>query len=130
MEKRPYFILGDLFVNGAAGIAAALASDAVVPSSWHPLAAMPLVAGATRLFAERIHRLYEKVQQELARLSASAQENLAGVRVVRAYGQERQAAARFAEANQEYLLRSRDLIKVFGSLYPGIQLLMGAGRRW
>jgi hypothetical protein len=42
MEKRPYFILGDLFVNGAAGIAAALASDAVVPSSWHPLAAMPL----------------------------------------------------------------------------------------
>ena len=42
MEKRPYFVLGDLFVNAAAGVAAALFSHSIVPSSWHPLAAMPL----------------------------------------------------------------------------------------
>jgi len=55
------------------------------------------------------------------------QENLAGARVVRAYGQQEQEEARFAAANEEYLHRSRRLIRVFGSLYPGIQLLMGAG---
>jgi len=42
MEKRLYFVLGDLFVNAAAGIAAALTAHALVPSSWPPIAAMPL----------------------------------------------------------------------------------------
>lgn len=42
MEKRPYFIAGDLLVNATAGVAAAVSAHALVPSSWHPLAAMPL----------------------------------------------------------------------------------------
>lgn len=42
MEKRPYFVLGDLFVNAIAGSVAALSAHALVPSSWHSLAAMPL----------------------------------------------------------------------------------------
>jgi len=42
MEKRLYFVLGDLLVNATAGVAAALCADALLPSSWHPLAAMPL----------------------------------------------------------------------------------------
>jgi ATP-binding cassette subfamily B protein len=99
--------------------------------SWPLLliALLPLLAVSVlvRHFGRRIHDRFESVQSQLSDISAHVQENLAGVRVVRAYGQERQEEARFAEANQEYLRRSRDLIKVFGSLYPGIQLLMGAG---
>jgi ATP-binding cassette subfamily B protein len=55
------------------------------------------------------------------------QENLSGARVVRAYAQEAHEMARFEESNLEYLRRNKRLIRLFGSLYPGIQLLMGVG---
>jgi ATP-binding cassette subfamily B protein len=55
------------------------------------------------------------------------QENLSGARVVRAYAQEPHEMARFQAANEEYLRRNRQLIRMYGSLYPGIQLLMGTG---
>ena len=89
------------------------------------LAAMPLVAGATRLFAERIHRLYEKVQQELARLSASAQENLAGVRVVRAFAQEAAEERRFGLRNDEYAEANLRLARWQTAFFPALQMLVG-----
>ena len=49
---------------------------------------VPVVAFAVRYFGEIIHNLFEKIQASLAVLSARAQENLAGVRVIRAYRQE------------------------------------------
>ena len=49
---------------------------------------VPVVAVAVWYFGQVIHALYEKIQASLATLSAKAQENLAGVRVVRAYAQE------------------------------------------
>jgi hypothetical protein len=42
MEKRLYFVLGDLLVNATAGAVSALLAQAAIASSWHPLAAMPL----------------------------------------------------------------------------------------
>jgi len=93
------------------------------------LALLPLllVSVLVRHFGRKIHDRFERVQDQLSQISALVQENLAGARVVRAYGQQEPEEARFAAANQEYLERSRRLIRVFGSLYPGIQLLMGAG---
>jgi ATP-binding cassette subfamily B protein len=79
-----------------------------------------------RYFGRRIHERFEAVQAQLSNISALVQENLSGARVVRAYVQEAHEMARFEAANQEYLLRNRQLIRMFGSLYPGIQLLMGA----
>ena len=78
-----------------------------------------------RYFGRRIHERFEAVQAQLSNLSAMVQENLSGARVVRAYVQEAHEMARFEAANQEYLRRNRQLIRMFGSLYPGIQLLMG-----
>jgi ATP-binding cassette, subfamily B, multidrug efflux pump len=79
-----------------------------------------------RYFGRRIHERFEAVQAQLSNLSALVQENLSGARVVRAYVQEGHEIARFDAANAEYLKRNRQLIRMFGSLYPGIQLLMGA----
>jgi ATP-binding cassette subfamily B multidrug efflux pump len=79
-----------------------------------------------RYFGRRIHERFEAVQAQLSNISALVQENLSGARVVRAYVQEAHEMARFEAANQEYLVRNRQLIRMFGSLYPGIQLLMGA----
>jgi ATP-binding cassette subfamily B multidrug efflux pump len=55
------------------------------------------------------------------------QENLSGVRVVRAYAQEPFEAQRFAAANEEYVERNRRLIRTTGIVYPGIQFFMGLG---
>jgi ATP-binding cassette subfamily B multidrug efflux pump len=56
-----------------------------------------------------------------------AQENLSGVRVVRAYGQERAELEKFRVANQEYVSRNRGLIRLQGAFYPSLTLLLGLG---
>ena len=93
------------------------------------LSLVPLVfvSFLVRYFGRRIHDRFESVQAQLSEISAVVQENLSGARVVRAYAQEPYELARFQAANEEYLRRNRQLIRMYGSLYPGIQLLMGSG---
>jgi ATP-binding cassette subfamily B protein len=93
------------------------------------LALVPLffVSFLARVIGRRIHDRFEAVQAQLSEMNAVVQENLSGARVVRAYAQEPQEMARFEAANREYVRRNRALIRLFGSLYPGIQLLMGLG---
>lgn len=85
------------------------------------------VSFLVRYFGRRIHDRFEAVQAQLSDMTALVQENLAGARVVRAYVQEPFEEAHFAQSNQAYLEKNRRLIRMFGSLYPGIQLLMGLG---
>jgi ATP-binding cassette subfamily B protein len=91
------------------------------------LTPLVLVSVAVRHFGRKIHDRFERVQAQLSELNALVQEDLSGARVVRAYVQEEHEQARFMAANDEYLARSRSLIRMFGSLYPAIQLLMGTG---
>jgi ATP-binding cassette subfamily B protein len=100
-------------------IHAALLAAALLP--------LLLVSFLVRRYGGRIHERFERVQEQLSDISALVQENLSGARVVRAYAQEPSEMARFEEANQAYLRRNRELIRTFGTLYPGIQLFMGLG---
>jgi ATP-binding cassette subfamily B protein len=85
------------------------------------------VSFLVRYFGRRIHDRFEAVQAQLSDMTALVQENLSGARVVRAYVQEPFEEQRFAASNLAYLEKNRRLIRMFGSLYPGIQLLMGLG---
>jgi ATP-binding cassette subfamily B protein len=93
------------------------------------LSLVPLffVSWLVRHFGRRIHDRFEEVQAELGQMNTVVQESLSGIRVVRAYVQERHEEARFAAVNESYLQRSRGLVALSGALYPGIQLLMGLG---
>ncbi|MCZ6726642.1 MAG: ABC transporter ATP-binding protein [Acidobacteria bacterium] len=91
------------------------------------LATMPLVAFSTRFFGDRIHGLFERVQEQFAALSTRVQENLAGVRVVRAYAREQSEIAQFVRANEEYVRRSSRLIHWDSAFRPLLQLLVGIG---
>ena len=62
---------------------------------------VPIVAVAVRHFGKVIHDLYEKIQSSLAALSARAQENLSGVRVIRAYAQEEAEIRGFDQPNRD-----------------------------
>jgi ATP-binding cassette subfamily B protein len=76
---------------------------------------------------QRIHRRFERIQEQLAEMSAVAQENLSGVRVVRAYGQESAELEKFHRANEEYVSRNRGLIRLQGAFYPSMTLFLGFG---
>jgi ATP-binding cassette subfamily B multidrug efflux pump len=93
------------------------------------LALVPLllVSWLVRHYGRQVHDRFESVQAQLAEMSALVQENLAGARVVRAYAQERHEEARFATENEEYVWRSRGLVRITGLLWPGIQFFMGLG---
>src|SRR5260370_8343354 len=64
---------------------------------------VPVVFVAVRHFGKVIHDLYEMIQASLATLSAKVQENLSGVRVIRAYAQEEAEIPGFDQPNPEYL---------------------------
>jgi ATP-binding cassette subfamily B multidrug efflux pump len=86
---------------------------------------VPVVAVVVQHFGKVIHELYEKIQASLAVLSARVQENLAGVRVVRAYAQEDAEIRGFDEPNREYVSRNVELIRTWSMFMPSLQALIG-----
>jgi ATP-binding cassette subfamily B multidrug efflux pump len=86
---------------------------------------VPVVAIAVRHFGKVIHDLYETIQAALATLSAKVQENLSGVRVIRAYAQEEAEIRSFDEPNREYVARNIKLIRTWSMFMPSLQALIG-----
>ncbi len=80
---------------------------------------------AVWFFGRTIHDLYEKIQAALATLTARVQENLSGVRVVRAYAQEEAEQRQFDEPNREYVARNIKLIRTWSMFMPSLQALIG-----
>lgn len=93
--------------------------------SIYVLLPVPVVAVTVWLFGRQIHALYGQIQASLAVLSAKAQENLAGVRVVRAYGQEDAEIRGFDAPNKEYINRNLRLIYFWSLFMPLLQMLVG-----
>jgi ATP-binding cassette subfamily B protein len=93
--------------------------------SIYVLLPVPVVAVTVWLFGRQIHAMYGKIQASLAVLSAKAQENLAGVRVVRAYGQEEAEIRGFDAPNKEYINRNLRLIYFWSMFMPLLQMLFG-----
>jgi ATP-binding cassette subfamily B protein len=91
------------------------------------LVPLPFVTIAVRYFGSAIHRRFEQIQAQLSDVSAVVQEALSGVRVVRAYRQERHELERFRRSNEEYLRRNRVLIRLQGAFYPSMTLFLGLG---
>jgi ATP-binding cassette, subfamily B, multidrug efflux pump len=76
---------------------------------------------------KRIHERFEAVQEHFGELTTLAQENLAGVRVVRAYRQEVAEIRRFDAMNDEYLEKNMRLARLYGAMHPAFVLLAGIG---
>jgi len=89
-----------------------------------PLVFMPPVV---LLFGRRIHDRFERIQDHLGVLSTMVQENLSGVRIVRAYTQERAQEGEFEELNSTYLRKNMDLARVSALFHPLLTLLTSIG---
>ncbi|MGC2332952.1 MAG: ABC transporter ATP-binding protein [Candidatus Acidiferrales bacterium] len=86
---------------------------------------VPVVVISVYYFGRIIHRLSERIQAALGALSTRAQENLTGVRVVRAYAQEKPEIESFDRTNRDYVERNIQLITAWSLFFPGLTTLIG-----
>jgi ATP-binding cassette, subfamily B, multidrug efflux pump len=86
---------------------------------------LPFVVVAVKFFGQTIHRLSERIQAALGVLSTRAQENLTGIRVIRAYVQEKPEIASFQAANREYVNQNIKLISSWSLFFPALTALIG-----
>jgi ATP-binding cassette, subfamily B, multidrug efflux pump len=86
---------------------------------------LPVVSVVIQYFGRRIHERFERIQAMFSDISARAQENFSGARVIRAYVQEEAEIASFEAANQEYVARSLKLVRLMGMLWPTLELMLG-----
>src|ERR1700737_3534726 len=110
-----------VFTAGALGFMLAI-SPKLTLYAFLPL---PIASIVIQYFGHRIHERFERIQAMFSDISARAQENFSGVRVIRAYAQEDAEIASFETANQEYIARSLKLVRLMGMLWPTLELMLG-----
>ena len=88
---------------------------------------MPLVSLTVKILGEQIHKRFEKIQEFFSDITARAQENLTGVRVVRAYAQEDAEIEQFQTLNREYAARNLQLVKFAAAMRPLLFFFIGLG---
>jgi ATP-binding cassette subfamily B multidrug efflux pump len=86
---------------------------------------LPVVSVVIQYFGRRIHERFERIQAMFSEISARAQENFSGVRIIRAYAQEEAEIASFETANREYIARSLKLVRLMGMLWPTLETMLG-----
>ncbi|HZQ22372.1 MAG TPA: ABC transporter ATP-binding protein [Terriglobales bacterium] len=86
---------------------------------------LPVVSIVVQYFGRQIHERFEKIQAMFSDISARAQENFSGARVIRAYVQEEAEINAFEGANQEYISRSLRLVRLMGMLWPTLETMLG-----
>jgi ATP-binding cassette, subfamily B, multidrug efflux pump len=86
---------------------------------------LPVVSVVIQYFGRQIHERFEKIQAMFSEISARAQENFSGARVIRAYVQEEAEIKSFEAANQEYVSRSLKLVRLMGMLWPTLEFMLG-----
>ncbi len=111
-----------VFTAGALGFMLAI-SPKLTLYAFLPL---PIASIVIQYFGRRIHERFERIQAMFSDISARAQENFSGVRVIRAYVQEQAEIAAFETANREYIRRSLGLVRLMGMLWPTLELMLGA----
>ena len=86
---------------------------------------MPAASVLVQYFGNRIHRRFERIQAMYSDISAKAQENFSGARLIRAFAQEDAEIASFETANREYIKRSLYLVRLMAMLWPTLEFVLG-----
>lgn len=85
---------------------------------------LPILSIVVQYFGRRIHERFERIQAQFSDISAMAQENFSGARVIRAYVQEEPEIRAFETANREYIDRSIKLVRLMGMLWPTLESMI------
>jgi len=86
---------------------------------------VPLITLSFFVLLRLVYKRYEAVQGQFSNISAMAQENFSGIRVVKGFGIEARETERFGALNDEFIRRNLSLTKADGPLFPLMELLFG-----
>ncbi|WP_433972458.1 ABC transporter ATP-binding protein [Tunturiibacter lichenicola] len=86
---------------------------------------LPMASVLVQYFGNRIHRRFERIQAMFSDISAKAQENFSGARLIRAFAQEEAEISSFETANIEYIKRSLHLVRLMAMLWPTLEFVLG-----
>jgi ATP-binding cassette subfamily B multidrug efflux pump len=89
------------------------------------LVPLPLASVLVQTMGRKIHERFERIQAMFSDISAQAQENFSGARLVRAFAQEEAQIAEFEIANREYVRRGLRLVQLMGMLWPTLEFILG-----
>ena len=89
------------------------------------LAPLPLASILVQALGRKIHDRFERIQAMFSDISAQAQENFSGARLVRAFAQEEAQIKAFERSNREYIRRGLRLVQLMGMLWPTLEFLLG-----
>mgnify|MGYP000011626298 CR=1 FL=1 len=110
-------IMGPMAVGLMVGISPRLTLYAVLP--------LPFLTISIAVVRPKIFSRFQQVQEQFSSLSAKAQENLTGIRVIKAFAQEENEINSFRQINQGYLERNMGLVKIWGLFWPFIMFIAG-----
>ena len=121
-------LLGPGIMYSASTIVVGVATIALmVHLDWRltllTLIPLPVVSVLVKVFGQKIHDRFERIQALYSELTERVRENLAGVRVVRAFCQERPEMALFDDMNREMVRRNKGLIWISSFLWPVLALM-------
>ena len=86
---------------------------------------IPVISLSFWLLLRIVHRRYRQVQQQFGDVTAMAQENFSGIRVVKGFGIEDREIGIFGRLNDEFIRRNLKLTRADGPLFPLMELLFG-----
>jgi len=89
------------------------------------LAPMPLASILVQYLGHRIHDRFERIQASFSEISAQAQENYSGARLIRAFNREESQIGLFEKLNRQYIARSLRLVQLMGMLWPTLEFILG-----
>ena len=87
---------------------------------------VPVIVVSFFLLLKSVHKRYERVQEQFSDVSAMAQENFNGIRVVKGFGVEEREISNFKRLNDDFIRRNLTLTKVEGPMFPLMEFLFGA----
>jgi len=89
------------------------------------LAPMPVASILVQYLGSRIHTRFERIQASFSDISAQAQENYSGVRLIRAFAREESQIGLFESLNRQYIARALRLVQLMGMLWPTLEFILG-----
>lgn len=93
---------------------------------WVSIVVVPLVVATSAYFFRRVSKAYEAFQEQDAVLTTTLQENLTGVRVVKAFARQQYEIEKFERDNQEKFKRGKHLVRMHSLFWPASDILCGA----
>jgi ATP-binding cassette, subfamily B, multidrug efflux pump len=89
------------------------------------LAPMPIASILVQYFGTKIHDRFERIQASFSDISAQAQENYSGARLIRAFAREESQIGLFERLNRQYIARALRLVQLMGMLWPTLEFILG-----